>query len=88
MLAETVHSFVDCGNQLLLLVGMKRAAAPATKEHPLGHHRELYFWTLVVAGALFIGGGVASCMRAGRRSGILLRWIRSGCWGMSFPAGG
>lgn len=60
MLAETVHSFVDCGNQILLLVGMKRAEAPATKEHPLGHHRELYFWTLVVAGALFVGGGVAS----------------------------
>lgn len=60
MLAETVHSFVDCGNQILLLVGMKRATAPATKQHPLGHHRELYFWTMVVAGALFVGGGVAS----------------------------
>ena len=60
MLAETIHSFADCGNQLLLLMGVKRAAAPPDPSHPLGYGRNLYFWSFMVALLLFVGGGVFS----------------------------
>lgn len=57
MLAEAVHSVADTGNQALLLVGSKRAARPATTEHPFGFGRERYFWSFVVALVLFSLGG-------------------------------
>lgn len=60
MLAETIHSFADCGNQLLLLMGVKRAAVPPDASHPLGYGRNLYFWSFMVALLLFVGGGVFS----------------------------
>src|SRR6185436_9926733 len=60
MLAETIHSFADCANQVLLLIGLKRSARPATAEHPLGHGRDMYFWSLMVALLLFSVGGLVS----------------------------
>ncbi|MBI5532955.1 MAG: cation diffusion facilitator family transporter [Deltaproteobacteria bacterium] len=60
MLAETLHSFADCGNQLLLLLGVNRARKPPDAQHPLGHGRALYFWSFMVALLLFTGGGVFS----------------------------
>ncbi|MEO6170008.1 MAG: cation diffusion facilitator family transporter [Lysobacter sp.] len=60
MLAETVHSLADCGNQGLLLLGMKKATAPPSPEHPLGHGREVYFWSFLVAVMLFTVGGMFS----------------------------
>src|SRR6266540_2468303 len=60
MLAETLHSFADCGNQLLLLLGVKRARKPADHKHPLGYGRSLYFWSFMVALMLFLGGGLFS----------------------------
>lgn len=57
MVAEGVHSLVDTGNQLLLLVGMKRASRPADARHPFGYSREIYFWSFVVAVLLFTAGG-------------------------------
>jgi cation diffusion facilitator family transporter len=60
MLAETIHSFADCANQLLLLIGVKHAARPPTLEHPLGHGRAMYFWSLIVALLLFSVGGLVS----------------------------
>ena len=60
MLAETIHSFADCANQTLLLVGVKQARRPPTKKHPLGYGRSVYFWSFMVAMLLFSVGGMFS----------------------------
>jgi len=60
MLAETIHSFADCANQLLLLVGLRRAKLPATEDHPLGYGKAIYFWSFIVALMLFSMGGMFS----------------------------
>jgi cation diffusion facilitator family transporter len=60
MLAEAIHSTADCANQGLLLLGIKQAKAPETDDHPLGHHRVVYFWTMMVALLLFFVGGAFS----------------------------
>lgn len=60
MTAEAIHSFADCGNQILLLIGMKKARAPASELHPLGYGKVSYFWSFMVALLLFSVGGVFS----------------------------
>ena len=60
MAAEAVHSLADCGNQGLLLIGMKNARAPATPDHPLGQGKAIYFWSFLVALLLFSVGGAFS----------------------------
>jgi cation diffusion facilitator family transporter len=60
MLSEGAHSLVDCGNEILLLYGMRRAAKPPDLSHPFGHGREVYFWSFVVALLFFaLGAGVS-----------------------------
>lgn len=58
MLAEGVHSVVDTGNQVLLLVGKNRAARQATAEHPFGYGRDRYVYAFLVALMLFSAGGL------------------------------
>jgi cation diffusion facilitator family transporter len=60
MLAETLHSFADCGNQILLLVGVRSSKRPADATHPLGYGRAMYFYSFIVALLLFFGGGLFS----------------------------
>jgi cation diffusion facilitator family transporter len=60
MWTEGIHSLVDSGNQILLLVGQKRAARPAHREHPFGHGMETYFWSFIVALMIFLVGGAVS----------------------------
>jgi cation diffusion facilitator family transporter len=60
MLAEAIHSFADCANQLLLLIGLRRAKQPVSEEHPLGYGKAIYFWSFIVALMLFSMGGIFS----------------------------
>lgn len=60
MLAESVHSLADSGNQVLLLVGGRRARRTATPEHPFGYGRERYIYAFVVSIVLFSVGGLFS----------------------------
>jgi cation diffusion facilitator family transporter len=60
MLAEAVHSTADTGNQLLLLLGGKKARKTADEEHQFGYGRERYFWAFVVAVMLFSVGALFS----------------------------
>jgi cation diffusion facilitator family transporter len=60
MMAEAIHSYADCGNQVLLFIGLKQGQRPPDKLHPLGHGRLTYFWSFIVALLLFSAGGLFS----------------------------
>lgn len=60
MLAETVHSLADCGNQGLLLLGLKQSKRPPSPDYPLGYGKAIYFWSFLVAVMLFTVGGMFS----------------------------
>ena len=60
MMAEAVHSLADCGNQVLLLYGIRHSKRPVTPDFPLGQGKAIYFWSFVVALLLFGVGGVFS----------------------------
>jgi cation diffusion facilitator family transporter len=60
MLAETVHSLADSGNQLLLVLGLRQTKQAPTPDHPLGFGKSIYFWSFLVAVILFSIGGMFS----------------------------
>ena len=60
MLAESIHSFADCGNQTLLFLGLKAAKKKPNAQHPLGYGMEIFFWSFIVALILFSMGGLFS----------------------------
>jgi len=60
MMAESIHSLADSGNQGLLLLGMKKAKRPPSPAHPLGYSKTIYFWSFIVAIMLFSVGGMFS----------------------------
>ncbi|WP_199515663.1 cation diffusion facilitator family transporter [Nucisporomicrobium flavum] len=64
MLAESIHSVADSGNQALLLLGGKRAARKATPQHPFGYGRERYIYAFIVAIVLFSVGGLFALYEA------------------------
>lgn len=64
MLAESVHSFADSGNQLLLLVGGRRSQREADEAHPFGYGRERYLYAFIVSIVLFSIGGLFALYEA------------------------
>lgn len=60
MLAESIHSFADCGNQGLLFLGLKASKKGPDADHPLGYGKAIFFWSFVVALILFSMGGLFS----------------------------
>ena len=60
MLAEAVHSLADCGNQILLLFGIRQSKTPPSPDYPLGYGKAVYFWSFLVALMLFSVGGMFS----------------------------
>jgi cation diffusion facilitator family transporter len=60
MLAESIHSYADSGNQGLLLWGLRRARRPPTPDYPLGYGKAVFFWSFIVALVLFSLGGLFS----------------------------
>ena len=64
MLNESIHSVVDCSNQIFLLIGDKRATKGQSELHQFGEGRAKYFFSTIVAMMLFFGGGALGVMEA------------------------
>src|SRR5918993_5125460 len=64
MLAESVHSVADAGNQVLLLLGGQRATRKATPVHPFGYGRVRYVYAFIVSIVLFSVGGLFALYEA------------------------
>ena len=82
MLTEAIHSLVDTGDQVLLLVGQTHGEKVADTTHPLGYGMEVYFWAFVVALMVFLVGGVLSLYEGVRQilnpTPVISPWISLG----------
>jgi cation diffusion facilitator family transporter len=82
MLAEAVHSLADTGNQLLLIIGIRRSRVPPSDDYPLGHGRAVYFWSFIVALLLFSMGGLFSIYEGVHKltahEGLFRPWLAVG----------
>lgn len=63
LLAETLHTVADAGNEILLGIAVRRGHRPANATHPLGYGAELYYWALLAAIGMFVVGGLVSIWR-------------------------
>jgi solute carrier family 30 (zinc transporter), member 9 len=92
MLAELIHSMVDCGNQSLLLIGLRDSRMEADRSHPYGYGKSIYFWALVSAlGTFFLGAGVSMTHAVGDLMNPSLHNITWEVWavlGLSFTVDG
>jgi zinc transporter 9 len=83
MFSEFVHSVVDCGNQSLLLMGIRDSTNDADRRHPYGYGKAVYFWALVSAlGTFFLGAGVSMSHAVGELMEPSLQVITSEVWGV------
>ncbi len=92
LLSEAIHSLADTGNQILLLIGLKRSLKKEDKIHPFGYNREQYFWSFLVAVMLFLLGGLYSLLEGIKKllhtHKIEEPWIAIGVLIFSFIAEG
>jgi len=92
MMSEFVHSVVDCGNQSLLLMGLRDSKNAADRLHPYGYGKSIYFWALVSAlGTFFLGAGVSMSHAVGELVDPSLQDINREVWAvlaMSFLVDG
>jgi len=92
MLAEAVHSLADCGNQGLLLLGMRQSRRPPSDDYPLGWGRALYFWSFLVAMLLFSVGGMFSVYEGLHKfshpEALQRPWLALGVLGFAIVADG
>lgn len=92
MMSEFVHSVVDCGNQSLLLMGLRDSQNEADRLHPYGYGKSIYFWALVSAlGTFFLGAGVSMSHAIPEVLNPSLQEISSEVWavlGLSFGIDG
>ena len=83
MMSEFVHSVVDCGNQSLLLMGLRDSRNEADRTHPYGYGKSVYFWALVSAlGTFFLGAGVSMSHAVGEVLEPSLGAITPEVWGV------
>src|SRR5215204_7485923 len=60
LLAETLHTVADAGNEVFLYVAIRRSRRPADASHPFGYGPERYYWALLAAIGMFVVGGAVS----------------------------
>ncbi len=92
LLAESLHSLADSGNQGLLLWGRHRAQEAPSSDYPFGHGREIYFWSFVVALMLFSMGGLLSIYegvhKLSEHAGLRNGWVGLGIIAFALAAEG